>query len=333
MPLELSIIIIIAISFLFSKIARKIHLSEVIGLIVAGLLLSIPLLNNYIIANNEIYINKLSYLGLFTLMFLSGFEVSGNMLFKEKKDSLIITAFTVIFSLVLGILVFTMLGYSIETALIMGICFGITAEATKARVLIQLGKLKTKIGSLLMGSGIINDIFGVFALGIISYIFTKNFSYKEIEILGGIILFFFLGMGAHYLFDRFSLKIRIIEKFFLYTLVPFFFIEMGLNFNLNSLIIDYKILLIVIIVSTVGQLSGVMLTKPIIKLSIKQLYLVGWGMNSKGAVEIAIALVALQAGLIPNNLYSAIIITAIATTIMFQIIIFRLVKNNPNIMD
>ncbi len=333
MPLILSLLTILAISFFFSWLSRKFHLSEVIGLILAGLILSFPFFRQIVIVGHEDLIASLANVGLLTLMFLAGFEVSWRMFAKEEKDAFVVTLFTIFTSLILGTIVFILLGFSLEAALIMGVCFGITAEATKARVLIQLKKLKTKLGSLLMGAGIINDIIGVLFLGIITYIFNKDFSVNEIKILGEVLLAFFAGIAVHYVFNRFSQKVKILEKSLFILVVPFFFINVGMHFNLQSLKIDYRILLIVIITATAGQIIGTILTKPITKLKWKQLYLVGWGMNSKGAVELAIAFIALQVGLLPVNLYSALVLTALTTTILFQIIIFRMVKRNPTIMD
>ena len=333
MPLILSLLTILAISFFFSWLSRKFHLSEVIGLILAGLILSFPFFRQIVIVGHEDLIASLANVGLLTLMFLAGFEVSWRMFAKEEKDAFVVTLFTILTSLILGTIVFILLGFSLEAALIMGVCFGITAEATKARVLIQLKKLKTRLGSLLMGAGIINDIIGVLFLGIITYIFNKDFSVNEIKILGEVLLAFFAGIAVHYVFNRFSQKVKILEKSLFILVVPFFFVNMGMHFNLQSLKMDYRILLIVIITATAGQIIGTILTKPITKLKWKQLYLVGWGMNSKGAVELAIAFIALQVGLLPVNLYSALVLTALTTTILFQIIIFRTVKQDPTIMD
>ena len=333
MPLIFSIFSILLISFFFSRLAKKVHLSEVIGLIVAGLILSTPLLKQNIIVGHEDLMEILAYAGLFCLMFLAGFEVSWSMLVKEEKDSIIVTIFTISTSLILGTSVLFLFGFSLTESLIMGICFGITAEATKARALIQLNKLKTKLGSLLMGAGIINDIIGASIFTIIVYISTKSINTAEMKILAGTLLAFFLGAAVHYIFDRFSESIKIIEKWLLILVVPFLFVNMGINFSWIALKVNYLVLLLVIIIATSGQLLGTFLTKPITKLRPKQLWLVGWGMNSKGAVEIAIAFIALQIGLLSVVLYSSLIVTALVTTIFFQIIIFRMVRKNPAIMD
>ena len=63
--------------------------------------------------------------------------------------------------------------------------------------------------------------------------------------------------------------------------------------------------------------------------SIKQLYLVGWGMNSRGAVELVIALLALNHGLITQEVFSALVAMAIVTTLVFPFVLQREIKNNP----
>ncbi|MFH0891357.1 MAG: cation:proton antiporter [Candidatus Falkowbacteria bacterium] len=334
MPLLLSLIVIISISYVFTRLSNRLHFSSVIGLIVAGLILAVPPIRSLVVAGHKEVFGGLADIGLVTLMFLAGFEVSWNMIVKERRGALVITLFTVATSLFLGFVVFTLLGFKISTALIMGICFGITAESVKARVLLQMGKIRTRLGSLLMGTGIINDIIGVFLLILVAYFFTdNNISMKEVWLLGGMLAAFFIGILVHCLFNRENRHLKRLENILLATVVPFLFVNIGLNFNLSSFSVDIPILVLVIVTATVGQIFGVFLTRPITKLSWRQLWLVGWGMNAKGAVELAIAYIALTVGILPTNLYSALVVTTLVTTTMFQVVIFRMVKKYPGIMN
>ena len=187
-----------------------------------------------IIPSNALF-EFFSSFGLIFLMFLAGLEVSWSLLVKEEKDAFVVTLFTITSSLILGTFVVLALGFSFETALIMGVCFGITAEATKARALLQLKSLKTRVGSLLMGVGVINDIIGVVFLVFLTFIFTREFVVKDIWLLIGMIVAFAVGILVHYRFDRYNRYIKSIEKLLFLFLVPFFFIAMGQLFNLASL--------------------------------------------------------------------------------------------------
>lgn len=332
MSIELTLITIVVVAFLFSFLSRRLHLSDEIGLVAAGLIFGTPIFQKFFITGNEPMIDGLSNLGLITLMFLAGFEISGNMLFKQEKNVLAVTFSTMLSSLFIGTIVFRLLGFEWQAALLVGACFGITAEATKARALLQLKKLKTKLGTILMGTGIINDIIGILILLLLTYVFKTEVNFDELYILALIVLAFAFGMFVHYRFDRFSRQVKTLERALLVLIVPFFFVNLGIHFDLMALQLDWKILLIVVLTAIISQIVGVFLTKPITRLRNKQLFLLGWGMNSKGAVELAIAYIGLQVGLLPVNLYSALVISSLTSTIIFQLIIFNMVRHNPRVM-
>ena len=127
--------------------------------------------------------------------------------------------------------------------------------------------------------------------------------------------------------------IKYIEKELLLFVVPFFFISIGIHFDFNSLIINPFLVLIIIAIAITGKLLGTFLVKPFTKLSWKQLHLIGWGMNSRGAVELALVLIAFRSGLIPSELYSSLIVMALFTTLIFPFIIVSMIRKDPKLMD
>lgn len=327
-----SLAIILFISFVFAWAAKKLHFSEVIGLMLAGVFFSLPWFRYYFIGEHQELVINLGHISIIALMFVAGLEVSWSMLKREEKDALLITLSTITVSLLTGIIILKIVGYKWEAAIIVGICFGITAEATKARALIQLKKLQTKLGALLMGVGIINDVIGVLFLVIVSLLFTSHFVFKDVFLLIAMIASFGLGIYAHYRFDRYSFAIKRLERFLFVLVIPFFFVAMGHYINQIE-IVNFTIIILILFGSLFSQMLGVYITKPFTKLRPKQLYLVGWGMNSKGLVELVIAFVALQLNIIDLSLYSAIVISSFILTLCFQLIIFKMVKNSPEIMD
>ena len=82
-----------------------------------------------------------------------------------------------------------------------------------------------------------------------------------------------------------------------------------------------------------GKLIGSFLAKPFMDFSWKQLHLIGWSMNSRGAVGLALALIAFRSGLIPTDLYSSLIIMAMVSDLVFAIIVTRMIKKDKKIMD
>jgi Kef-type K+ transport system membrane component KefB len=56
-------------------------------------------------------------------------------------------------------------------------------------------------------------------------------------------------------------------------------------------------------------------------------------MNSRGAAELVIALIAMQYGLIPLEIFSALVAMSIVTTLIFPPVLARGIKRNPGLMD
>jgi Kef-type K+ transport system membrane component KefB len=124
-------------------------------------------------------------------------------------------------------------------------------------------------------------------------------------------------------------------------IVPFFFLSVGLQFDIASLIFNKNFLLLfsVLIIAMLGKMLGSLLAKPFTDLSFRQLYLIGWGMNSRGAIELVIASVALpllvaECGVdCATNIFSVIVAMAILTTVVFPLFLRYEIKKYPGIMD
>lgn len=333
MNLVVTLAICILASFLFTSLAKRLRISTVVGLIIAGIVIGSPWLEDIILGPNKGAVLALGDMALIILMFLAGLEVSWDMLYEEKKNALYVAAFVAIVPFLSGFVVFFALGYSLATSLVVGVSMSITAEATTARVLMELGKLKTRLGSLIMGAGIIDDVMGLILFSLIGYWVKKGQWTKEGMLLAGAIAAFFAGILVHRFIGREADRIPQLEKALLRFIVPFFFIGMGIHFDPRSLIQDPWLLVIILITAIAGKMFGTLITKPFTGLSLKQLYLVGWGMNSRGAIEIALALIAFRAGFLPVELYSGLVVMAVVTTLMFPFFIRAMVKRDPDIMD
>ncbi len=127
--------------------------------------------------------------------------------------------------------------------------------------------------------------------------------------------------------------IRVTQMITLAFIVPFFFANVGINFDLSSLSTSILLVTGTVIIAFVGKILGTLIVKPASSLSLKQLYYVGWAMNSRGAVELVIALIAVKFTLIPVEVFSALVAMAMITTITFPFILSRGIKKNPGLMD
>jgi len=127
--------------------------------------------------------------------------------------------------------------------------------------------------------------------------------------------------------------IRSTELIALGFIVPFFFANVGINFDYNTLFSSVGLLIATVIIAFLGKILGTILVKPFSSLTLKQLYYVGWAMNSRGAAELVIALAAKQFGLIPLEVFSALVAMSLITTLTFPPILARGIVKNPGLMN
>lgn len=333
MDLVITLIVTILLSLLFSQIAKKLNLSVVIGLIIAGLLLGFPPVKNILLEPNTQFILGLGEFGFLTLMFIAGLEISWSMMYEERKDAISVASLSAVIPIFLGASIFLLLGYNLLTSLTVGICMGITAQATNAVVLLEIDKLKTKVGSLIMGAGIIDDLLGLSLFVLISYLFLGVVKTEEFTLTVGGILAFLFGILIHRYVGRKTPYISFLEMSFTFLLIPFFFVGMGIHFSFQALILDLWLLILVVIVSIAGKMSGSLSAKILTGLSWKQHYLIGWGMNSRGAVELAIAFLGFEVGLLSVEVFSSLVLMALITTLLFPVFIREMVRKDPFIME
>lgn len=331
MNIFVSLVVILLSSYLATYLARKLKIPTVVALILNGIFIGIPVLRNTLLEPNLPFITAIGDVGLISMMFVAGLESSWKVIYKERKDAMIIAIFAAVVPFLLGFFVFYMLGFSFLISSIVGICMSITAEATKASVLMELNRLKSKIGATMMGAGIIDDIAGLSLFILVNYLLKEVFI-KEDLLLAGVIVSFFIGIIVQKSIGREHKIIHSLEKALIICIIPFFFISMGLHFDMNSLILKPTLLILILVIATSGKLLGVFLTKPFNKFSWAQLHLIGWGMNSRGAVEMAIALIAFRGNLIPIELYSSLVVMALLSTMIFPFIMTHLIRKRPRIM-
>lgn len=383
------------VAFLFAEIAYRLRMPVVVGQIVAGIAIGLPFFTQYILAESMDIIHFLADLGIIFLLFLAGLSVSWNRMYGARKDIMMIGIFGSFVPFILGFIVMKVLGYTNLLALIVGVCLSITSEGTKARVLMEMNKIKTRIGSTMLGAGIIDDVIGLVLFIIITAslgyrIISAKLTYSPLEIIGFLAIIvltfktlpklikyeekevgemrevslFTTAMLLCLLFAIFGLLItgtmtggiiaafvagviiqlslkhkeemnirRHFEIMALSFIIPFFFIGIGLNFDIASLVIDLPLVLAITAAAIIGKIAGTLMVKPFTHLKWKQLHLIGWGMNSRGAVELVIAFMALKAGLLTTQVYSAIVVMTLITTLTFPFVLRYIVKKDPHIMN
>jgi len=366
------IVVVLGTAFLFNELFKKLRLPPVVGQIIGGLILGIPLLKAFVFQGSTAteIVDLLAVLGILFLLLLVGLEIDLEKIRQSSKEAVLISLSAAIVPLTLGFLFLRLLGYSVIAALVFGGALSVTAEGTTVKVLMDANALNTKLGAIIVSAGAIDDIFEVLFLSLVTIVgfggSIFQLVYLPVEFLVFAAVTFVLFRIVSKVLQRvertgsdvelFSLVIifvlavaslslqismkrlqkkdeeEIITATKLITLsfvVPFFFVNIGLNFNYDYLVGNMPLLLVTIGIAFLGKIIGTVIVKPFSKLNLKQLYLVGWGMNSRGAVELVIALLALNHGLITQEVFSALVAMAIVTTLVFPFVLQHEIKKDP----
>lgn len=381
------IVIVLSVSLIMSEIFYRLKYPRVIGQLVTGIIFSFPLFKVFLNPSLLSDIKFLSDIGIVFLLLLAGMEIDLKKFKKSEKDSIIIAISCALLPFVLGIILMKLLGFSNLVAVVVGACFALTAEGTKLIVLLEMKALRTRVGTIMIEAGILDDIFEIgflalvlmlangavnelslFPIKLIIFVVVVVLAYvylpkllqlihKEhnpvavfstVLVIGLIIALISEQFGLGPIIGAFIAGIiiqiadkdkkeehSIINELKILTfalVIPFFFLNIGLHFDYTSIIHNGLFVMLVIVVATLGKVLGAMAVTPLTDLSLQQTHLIGWGMNSRGAVELIIAEIARTSGIISVEIYSAIVIMTVVTTLIFPIIMKKFIQENRNIL-
>jgi len=380
--------LVLTLSFILSELFFRFKYPRVIGQLLAGIILGLPVLHIVFTPEVRTDIAFLADLGIIFLLLLIGMKLNLEKFKKSGKDSLIIAIFCVIVPFVLGFILMKAIGYSNLIAFVVGSAFSLTAEGTKLKVLLDMKALNSKVGIIMLGAGILDDFFEIIFLSILLiiahksystlawlpvklvafvvmvYVFYKIFPFilkviqrersriatfsfillfalivavisKSFE-LGPIIGAFIAGIIIHLSSHRkheHKKNIKELEAMTFAFIIPFFFVNIGLNFDFSIFTHNIWLTLMILFTATIGKLLGALIATPFTGLSLKQTHLIGWGMNSRGAIELVIAEIARINNLIPIEIYSAIVFMAITTTLVFPIVLKVVISKDRKILN
>lgn len=212
----ISIVFLIALALLFARIFAyffdRLKQPAVIGEIFAGIVLGF--IGLVVFTGDTFSIFSLSFtlpslnfqsaefrifaeFGILFLLFISGLETSISKLKKMKRTSSYVAAGGIILPLVLGFGIALLLGFDIQESMIIGLILIATSVGVTVRTLIDLYALDTDVGATILGSAVIDDVFGIIILAF--FLGTDTILYIGLKVVIFFVVFLYLGL---LIFDR-----------------------------------------------------------------------------------------------------------------------------------
>lgn len=181
-------LLILAVILISTKalgiISEKVHMPQVVGALVAGVVLGPSILN--IVSEGE-FVTKTAEIGVIMLMFLAGLDTDIEELKKTGVASFVIAIIGVIVPMLGGFIAYKAFfssgnGDTTETlkAMFVGVVLTATSVSITVETLREMGKLKGRVGTAILGAAIIDDIIGIIVLTVITSFKDVNVSILDI---------------------------------------------------------------------------------------------------------------------------------------------------------
>ena len=193
------IALVIIFAKFFGLVARKLKAPQVVGEIIAGLIIG-PSLLGWVTKTD--FISGVAEIGVILLMFSAGLETNITQLKKTGAKATAIACAGVFVPLACGTLL-TMCFYGFEDfgtdgffrALFIGTILTATSVSITVQVLKELGKLTEEVGTTIVSAAIIDDVIGIIVLTIVLSFRDPNSNIGDVVLrtIGFIVLSFVVG--------------------------------------------------------------------------------------------------------------------------------------------
>ena len=168
MLLEIGLALIVARTFhiLFERVKQP----AVIGEILTGVLLG-PYIGglvgiNVLSRETADIFEGLAKIGIILLLFISGLEIGVNELKGVGKKGVVTSLFDVLIAFLFGFLAGKILGLDFIESIAIGNILVATSVGITVRTLLDMDKLHTRVGELILTVAVLDDVLGILVLSI-----------------------------------------------------------------------------------------------------------------------------------------------------------------------
>jgi Kef-type K+ transport system membrane component KefB/mannitol/fructose-specific phosphotransferase system IIA component (Ntr-type) len=373
------------------ELVKKFKQPSVLGEIIAGILLGPTVLGHYRPALYALLFPRTGPVALVldgvtaicVVFFLltAGIEIDLASIFRQGKTALLVSLLGMVIPFAFGLLSAgafpTLLGADEGTdrlvfALFIGTALSISALPVVARILMDLGLLRTEMGTVIMSSAMFDDLVGWILFGLVlgmmhpnanaghgirhTIILVLSFAalmltigrwliHKILPFIqahstwpGGVLGFIFSltlasaafaeYAGIHAVFGAFITGAAVgesphlrertsehIHQIVTNVFAPLFFASIGLHTNFVTNF-ETRVTLVILAVACLGKVLGAGWGAHLGGMDLRTSIGVGLAMNARGAMEMILGILALQAGLIHEPMFVALVIMALATSLL-----------------
>jgi len=170
---EVIILIDLTIVLMSAKILEEVvarfKQPPLLGDLLAGIIVGPTILGIIHVPAN---VAVVGWLGIVVLIFLAGMETSIEKLRAYGIEAMVVAIGGVIATFALAVLVASLFGYGWITSLFIAVVLAPTSVSVTVATLMELGILRTKIGEIIVGAAVADDVYAMILYAIVSSIAT-----------------------------------------------------------------------------------------------------------------------------------------------------------------
>ena len=206
--LIINIVLILLVAWVLGDLFQRVRLPRLLGELLAGLVLGPPLLG-WVQPREAMTV--LADLGIFFLMFYSGMEMDPHELLEHFWVSVAVAVGGFFLPFILGYGVARLFGATLMQALFMAMGLSVTALAVGARVLQDMEIYHSKVGHIIIGAAIVDDILALVSFSVLMGLAkTGEVDFFRVALLLAEVAAFFGGtiLVGHFLIPRFTRRLK-----------------------------------------------------------------------------------------------------------------------------
>lgn len=162
--LFLSIVILLAAARLFGELFWRIVQPVLGGELLAGMILGPSLFG--IVSSNE-SLEMLSSIAIFFVLLFIGLEMDLRQVKKTGKSAVVLSITSLTLPFIAGYGISVLFGINLIPSLFIGLLLSVTSVPVSAMILVELGILKSKIGTTVLSAAVVDDIISLVILAVI----------------------------------------------------------------------------------------------------------------------------------------------------------------------
>jgi len=167
--LLLDIALLFASTYLLAGLLTRIRIPGILAaLIIAMAVHYTPFGDRLLSPEFKIPLSFLAQLGVLFLLFFIGLQIDPDEMRKSSGDIVRLTILNTIMPFLFGVAVMLVMGYGWLLAFVIGMTRMPTAEAVIVPILDEFQLIRTRVGTFIIGAGVLDDVIEVFLVAFVS---------------------------------------------------------------------------------------------------------------------------------------------------------------------